>query len=342
MIHLLILLLSAWLLAADMPAHEANAVGLSFLSVPVAERHGIMDITLWYPATKGGTPVLIGDSPLFKGEIARQDAPKAAGSHPLILLSHGGLKSGPFIGAWMASRLASKGFVVAMMRQPDPHTMTSEESIREIWLRPADLSAALTAIERDDTLSGGIDRNRIGVLGFLVGGTSALSIAGGNIDPESFARSCDPGGTGIDCVEFATAGIDLHSVDRQKLSRSHLDPRVKAAVVIDPEFGASFTPESLAQISIPVRLINLGTPKTVWPGLRASDLKSAISGARYDLIVNALQYSAFSECKPAGASILREEGEEPLCQDPEGTNRVAIHDSLAEMVAAAFRSDLPQ
>ncbi|MBW9053885.1 alpha/beta hydrolase family protein [Rhizobium mesosinicum] len=342
MIHLLALLLSVGLLAANTPAHAADPVGLSFLSVPVPERHGTMEISLWYPATTGGTPVLIGDGPLFKGETVQRDAPAAVGDYPLILLSHGGLKSGPFIGAWMASHLASKGFVVAMMRQPDPQTMTIEESIHEIWLRPADLSAALTAIERDDTLPAGIDRNRIGVLGFLVGGTSALSIAGGNLDPDKFARSCDPGGTGIDCAEFASAGIDLHSVDRQKLTRSHLDPRVKATVVIDPEFGTSFTPESLAQISIPVRLVNLGTPETVWPGLRASGLENAISGARYDLLTNASQYSAFSECKPAGGSILREEGEEPLCQDSEGTNRAAIHDRLAEMVAAAFGSDLPQ
>ncbi|MDR6667413.1 dienelactone hydrolase [Rhizobium sp. 1399] len=340
--HLLTLLLSACLLAANTPAHAADPVGLSFLSVPVPERHGTMEISLWYPALAGGTPILIGVSPLFKGETAQRDAPAAAGDFPLILLSHGGLKSGPFIGAWMASRLASEGFVVAMMRQPDPQTMTSEESIHEIWLRPADLSAALTAIEKDSTLPAKIDRNRIGVLGFLIGGTSALSVAGGSLDPESFARSCGPNGTGVDCAEFARAGIDLHSVDRQQLSRSHLDTRVKAVVVIDPEFGASFTPESLKHISIPVRLINLGTPATIWPGLRISGLKDTIPNARYDLLGDTSQYGAFSECKPGGAAILQEEGEEPLCDDPEGTSRATIHDRLAENIAAAFRTDLPQ
>ena len=340
--HLLTLLLSACLLATNAPAHAADTIGLSFLSVPVPERGGSMDITLWYPAMAGGASILIGDSPLFKGEAAQQDAPAAAGSHPLILLSHGGLKSGPFIGAWMASRLASKGFVVAMMRQPDPQTMTSEESLHEIWLRPADLSAALTAIEKRSTLSVEIDRNRVGVLGFLVGGTSALSLGGGRLDPESFARSCDPGGTGVDCAEFAGAGIDLHSIDPQNIARSHLDPRVKAAVVIDPEFGVNFSRDSLKRISIPVRLINLGMPASIWPGLRASGLKDTIPNAHYDLLGDTSQYSAFSECKPSGAAILREEGEEPLCDDPQGTSRTAIHDRLADNVAAAFRSDLPQ
>jgi predicted dienelactone hydrolase len=340
--HLLSLLLSACILATNTPAHAADTIGLSFLSVAVPERGGVMDVTLWYPATAGGTPILIGDSPLFKGEAAQHDAPPAAGSHPLILFSHGGLKSGPFIGAWMASRLASKGFVVAMMRQPDPETMTSEESLHEIWLRPADLSAALTAIEKNGSLPVQIDRSRVGVLGFLVGGTSALSLAGGRLDPESFARSCDSDGTGVDCAEFAGAGIDLHSIDPQNIARSHLDQRVKAAVIVDPEFGANFAPDSLKRISIPVRLINLGTPAKIWPGLRASGLKSAIPGAHFDLVTDASQYSAFSECKPSGAPILREEGEEPLCDDPERTSRTVIHDRLAENVAAAFRADLPQ
>ncbi|EJJ26686.1 hypothetical protein PMI11_05137, partial [Rhizobium sp. CF142] len=210
------------------------------------------------------------------------------------------------------------------------------------WLRPADLSAALTAIEKRSTLSVEIDRNRVGVLGFLVGGTSALSLGGGRLDPESFARSCDPGGTGVDCAEFAGAGIDLHSIDPQNIARSHLDPRVKAAVVIDPEFGVNFSRDSLKRISIPVRLINLGMPASIWPGLRASGLKDAIPNAHYDLLGDTSQYSAFSECKPSGAAILREEGEEPLCDDPQGTSRTAIHDRLADNVAAAFRSDLPQ
>lgn len=340
--HLLALLLSACLLVTKTPAHASDTVGLSSLSIAVPERHGIMDITLWYPATAGGAPVLIGDSPLFKGEVAQQDAPAAAGSHPLILFSHGGLKSGPFIGAWMASRLASKGFVVAMMRQPDPHTMTSEESLHEIWLRPADLSAALTAIEEDVSLPVQIDSNRVGVLGFLVGGTSALFLAGGRLDPESFARSCGRDGTGVDCAEFARAGIDLRSVDPQSIARSHLDPRVKAAVIVDPEFGSNFAPDSLKRISIPVRLINLGPPETIWPGLRASGLEEDIPSARFDLLTDASQYSAFSECKPTGAAIIREEGEEPLCDDPTQTSRAAIHDHLAENVAVAFRADFHQ
>ena len=81
------------------------------------------------------------------------------------------------------------------------------------------------------------------------------------------------------------------------------------------------------------------TADTIGPSFFSED---AIPNARYDLLADASQYSAFSECKPSGAAILRKEGEEPLCNDPKETSRTAIHDRLAEMVAAAFSANLPQ
>jgi predicted dienelactone hydrolase len=280
-------------------AMAADAIGFSTLSVPVPERGGTMEVSLWYPAGAGGSRTLVGDSALFKGMPAQRDALPTSDIKPLILLSHGGLKSGPDIGAWMASRLAADGFMVAMLRQPDPHSQTTAQSLHEIWLRPADLTAALTAIENDATLSARIDKDKVGVLGFLVGGTSALALAGARLDPEAFARSCDPGGTGVDCVQFAKEGIDLRSIDTESLTRSHLDRRIKSIVVIDPEFSTDFSAASLGTISIPTEIINLGTHGTIWPGLHAAGLEHSIPGAHYGAVADATQYSAFSECKQA-------------------------------------------
>jgi predicted dienelactone hydrolase len=323
-----------------MRAEAADAVGVRTLSVPVLERGGTMDVTLWYPATSGGRPVLVGDNAFFQGVPAQLDAPAAAGSRPLVLLSHGGSRSGPNIGAWMASRLAAGGFVVAMLRQPDPHSQAAQEVLHEIWLRPADISATLTAIENDHTLTGWIDVERVGVLGFLVGGTSALALVGARLDPESFARSCDPAGTGVDCAWFAQAGVDVRAVDAVRLARSNLDRRIKAVVAVDPEVSTNFTLASLADISVPVQIVNLGSPNTIWPGLNAAGLAQAIPDARYDTVPSATQFSAFSECKAQAAAILRAEGEAPLCDDTGGRSRAEIHAELAAMAAAAFRRDL--
>lgn len=318
-------------------AGAADEVGVRSFPVPVPERGGTMAATLWYPAAPGGQPVLVGDSAFFRGVPARQDAPAADGVRPLVLLSHGGLRSGPNIGAWMASRLAARGFIVAMLRQPDPHTQSLQQVLQELWLRPADISSALTAIENDPALSGRIDADRVGVLGFLVGGTAALGLVGARLDPDSLARSCEPPERGVDCAWFAAAGIDLRKIDAGRLARSHLDLRIKAVFIVDPELSTTFSAASLAGISASVRIVNLGDPDTLWPGLDAADAARIIPGARYDTLPDATQYSAFGECKPQAPALLKEEGEEPLCDDVAG--RVQIHDRLAAMVEAAFRRD---
>jgi len=298
-----------------------------------------MDATLWYPATPPGPGTLVGDGgPLFKGSSALTGAPMADGRWPLIVLSQGGLRAAPNMGAWMASRLAADGFVVAMLRQPDPTKVTAEKALAEIWLRPADVSAALVAVLGDAALSRHVDADRVGVLGFQVGGTAALLLAGGQLHAASVQASCDAGAVGLDCAWFRKEGLDLHGVDPRVLGRSHADRHVKAIVAVDPEFSRNFTETSLANISIPVSIINLGAPETLWAALNAKDLSLAVPQARYAAMSDATQYSAFPECKPGGPAVLREDGAEPLCDDPPGgRSRAEIHDALAQMVAAAFR-----
>jgi hypothetical protein len=60
----------AWLIfaavaavALQRTAEAADGVGVSTLAVPVPERGGTMDATLWYPAGPGGQSVLVGKMP---------------------------------------------------------------------------------------------------------------------------------------------------------------------------------------------------------------------------------------------------------------------------------------
>lgn len=324
----------------DSPAAETYSVGTRPLAVAAPERGGVIDATLWYPTGSSGRRVVVGDdNPLFQGTPALADSAIREGCRPLVVLSQGGLRSGPNIGAWMASRLAAKGFVVAMLRQPDPRHLTEAQTLPEIWLRPADISAALTAILGNADLSRHIDPDRIGVLGYQIGGTAALSLAGGRLDAASVQASCDAGGVGVDCGRFRKAGLDLRTIDAERLGRPNADARIRAIVVVDPEFSRDFTRASLENISIPVSLVNLGRPEALWPGLDAQGLTRSIRQARYDAVPDATQFSAFPLCKPGAADILRSDGEEAICDDPlGGRGRGQIHDALAQRVAAAFRS----
>ncbi len=261
-----------------------------------------------YPAGAGGTAVRVGDNAVFDGAPAREDAAVADGSFPVVLLSHGGLRSAPDSGAWIASRLATEGFVVAVPRPPRLEGARIRNAPEELWRRPADLSATLTAVENDPTLGSRLDTKAVGVLGFQLGATAALALIGARINGQRYARSSDRGGTGIDCAWFASNGIDLHGIDIALVERSNLDRRVRAAVAVDPELSAYLDPASLMAISVPVQLVNLGEPGAIRAELEASSLARAIPGATYDTVEDAINSSSFNLCKPQGSAILRPGG----------------------------------
>jgi len=331
------LALAAFALLASIPAaaNTAKAVGVQIITPLAPERGTTLDVTLWYPAASGGTPVLMGDTPIFKGEPAQRGAPVAPESFPLVLLAHGGLRAAPHLGDWIAARLAAGGYVVAVPHQAGPATE------QDIWLRPADLSAVLTAVENDPVLATHIDGTRVGVLGVLRGGTSALALVGARLDAERYAHSCDEGELGLDCAWFKKTNVDLHGLDAARVGRPNRDPRIKVAIAVDPELSTFFTPASLAGIPVPVEIINLGQSATVAPGLYASSLASAIPHARYETVPDATVFGAFSECKPSGPAILRDDGDDDaICIDRANRTRAEIHAQLAAMIGAALRLHL--
>jgi predicted dienelactone hydrolase len=324
--------------AAD--ADPGDIVGTRRISVVAPERGMMLTVTVWYPAEAGGTTVTVGDNAVFQGAPARQDAPIAAGSFPLILLSHGGLRSALDSGAWIAARLAAQGFVVAAPAPPRLEGPRAKDAPKELWLRPADLAATLNAVQSDPALRARLDAQAIGILGFQFGGTVALALVGARIDGQQYAHSCDQDRTAMDCAWFARVGIDLHGVDVALARRSNLDRRVRAAIAVDPELSQLFDPASLMEISAPVSVISLGEPDSIRPGLDASRLARAIPKATYDTVTDAIHFSAFDLCKPQGAAILREErDQEELCNDGRRP-RAEVHALLAEMTATFFRAHL--
>src|SRR5438309_2114603 len=102
-------LLAAGLLAAAPAAQSGTPVGLRTLTVPVPARGGAIEVGLWYPAAGQGKAALVGDSKIFQGVAIARNAPVMAGPLPLILLSHGGMRAAPNMGAWIAARLAVRG-----------------------------------------------------------------------------------------------------------------------------------------------------------------------------------------------------------------------------------------
>ena len=60
----------------------------------------------------------------------------------------------------------------------------------------------------------------------------------------------------------------------------------------------------------------------------------ALPGATKEVIAPARHFTALLPCKPEGPAILRADGDGPVCDDPEGTDRNAVHRRIMFLVAA--------
>ena len=76
-----------------MPGLAEPKVGLRTLATSDAEDPRQLSLSVWYPAEAGPSVEDVGGNAVFVGQPAYRDAPAAPGPFPLVLLSHGGLRS---------------------------------------------------------------------------------------------------------------------------------------------------------------------------------------------------------------------------------------------------------
>ncbi len=112
------------------------AVGFREMTLPDKQgRH--MHVSIWYPTDTDRLPVLLGETPAFRGQPVVKDAEAVTGPHPLVLLSHGYGGSWRNL-AWLASELVRKGYVVAAPDHPGTTSfdMRPPEAVF-LWEAPA-------------------------------------------------------------------------------------------------------------------------------------------------------------------------------------------------------------
>jgi len=323
-------------------AKADDIVGVRQILAPSKERGVNLDVTVWYPAHAGGEQVLLGDNRFFIGTHARRDAPIIEGRHPLILLSHGAGGHAPALG-WIAAPLAQQGFIVAAPNHPG--STSEDESAADtfkFWLRPADLTETLNALEKEPFLQNHLDADRVGALGFSAGGYTALAMAGVRMNPQLLAAYCD---TDIRnpymCRWARKSGVDLHTMDLQLVGRDNSDKRFKSIVAVDPGPSDTFATESYENITVPVDLINLGRAGEFPPTLDASQIAKILNATdHYATIEDAVHETFLAECKPGAAEGLKREKLPPLCDDGGGRSRSEIHAQLIDMIVQAFNRTL--
>jgi predicted dienelactone hydrolase len=337
----------------------AAEVGVRQISLTAAPTdHGRdLHVTVWCPAENGGEQVMVGANGVFEGAPAVPGAIPAKGRFPLVVLSHG---SGSRVQgmSWLATELAKAGFVVAGPNHPGTTSgYSTPGDTPKLWQRAADLSAVIDrltgkGVAGDGQWQGLVDADRIGVVGFSLGGAAAMLSAGARADLEAYARYCDDYNK-WDCAWYAgeigyvneaqvkVGKVDLRAIDKALFEQSNQDRRIKSAVLVDPGLAQAYDAQSLKGISIPMSFINLGSPGTIPPGVIADDLASLTPRGAYRTVAESVHYSFLPECREGAAEILWSSGEdEPICEDGGVRARADIHAELVRLIRGDLQRTL--
>jgi predicted dienelactone hydrolase len=194
---------------------------------------------------------------------------------PVVVISHG-LGSDRISFEYLAKHLASYGFAVAVPEHPGSNAQQIQDLVTgrardvsepaEFVDRPLDIKDLLDYLTNlsatNPAYRGQLDLQRVGVIGQSFGGYTALALGGAEINFAQLDKDCQ--------LENQSWNISLLLQCRARgLNRSQYnfsDPRVKAAIAINPIISSILGETNLSKIQIPVMVI-AGSADTVAPAL---------------------------------------------------------------------------
>ena len=319
-----------WLAASLVLSAQAAPLAAAYERLQAADgSEKPLDVALWYPTEAAAEEVDLGP---FTLHIARGGAVAGKGL-PLVVISHG--NGGSSLGHHdTAVALAQAGFVVAAVTHTgDNHADQSKEA--SMMDRPRHLSRVIDHLltkwrERDR-----IDPARIGVFGFSSGGFTVLTVVGGASDLGRVGPHCKQHPSHYVCQVIARRPNEAAVVGAAGV-QSGRDARVRAAVVVAPALGFTFTRQSLAAISVPIQLWraedDVVLPHPWYAEAVRAELPKSVD---YREVPKAGHFDFLAPCTPRFAAIAP-----PLCSSQPGFDRVAFHREFNSAVVRFFEKTL--
>ncbi|MEM7378928.1 MAG: alpha/beta fold hydrolase, partial [Pseudomonadota bacterium] len=316
---------SALALATHTPALTADAttetrVGMAHLSVPDPTGERALTGWVWYPTASDAREAPVLGNPVWAAVDAVENAVPAGGAHPVLLVSHG-MYGNTRNQAWLARRLAQRGYLVAAVNHPGTTTRDRRPSeSRKLWERPRDLSRLLDALLASPHWRGHVDADRIAAAGHSLGGLTVMRLAGALGDNARHRRLCAADPSHVDCQALSQLNIG-HAEDTARLAESNRDPRVRAVVSMDLGGTQSLDQASLEAITVPVLVMGASRGEQIDQARESRALAARLPEGvrhRFDL-PDVGHFDYLGVCTDIGLAILRDEEPEDAVVCERGT-----------------------
>jgi predicted dienelactone hydrolase len=289
---------------------------------------------VWYPVEESTVAQPVAGVWLRCPEA--RDAPVKSSSrkYPLIMMSHGN-GSDRMNCSWIAEILAANGFIVAAM---DHHGNTWNNKIAEcfvkIWERPIDVSFVIDQVLKDPRFGPHINAEKIGFVGYSLGGQTGVWMAGGKLD-----RFDKPVLNEIpaDQIPNIVTQEVIDSIDFSPSKESYRDTRVSAFFLMAPALGDLFDVPSLESIEVPVYIVAPESDHIVPFETNAKFFATKMTKSIFTLIPGAANHYIFlNEVTKGGKMLL----DKKLAFDPPSVDRKKVHHEVGLEAVQFFKSYL--
>ncbi|HZZ11358.1 MAG TPA: alpha/beta hydrolase [Paraburkholderia sp.] len=311
---------------------------------------------VWYPVdqTIAEAPHEIGapGHPEFLGHPRASNAPLsiAQTTYPLLVLSHGTGGSADSLD-WLGSALAAAGYIVAGVNHPGNNATepTTRDGFMLWWERATDASEVIDGVLADPVLGPHVNRERIGAVGFSLGGYTVLELAGARTNLHAFESFCTSPAADAIChppemarLPAGTPAATLGSLSpetkasRSRAGASYRDARVKAVFAIAPALGEAFDSTSFADVDIPVSLLAGSDDETAPVNTNIRRIAALLPKADVAILPGAAHYTFLDTCLPERVARLA-----TICSDNPGVDRDAVHAQATGLARDFFAATLP-
>ena len=209
-----------------------------------------------------------------------------------------------------------------------------------IWERPDDLKALLDFAQAGLPLGVTVDMDRVGAVGFSLGGYSVLGLGGAEVSKAGFIDYCDRFPDKIDCGRMKASGLDLNTIDEARYESSNLDPRVGAIVSIDPALPQALKADGLSAVTVATRIVQLGETETIPEGLRWDKAAMQLVKGERVVVPNTYHFAFLAECSRLGKVVISIGSEENICSDQGTRGRRKVHTELQQIIGGFLMDKL--